>query len=291
VLFFDRSLRTRVAFEVAMVQLGGHCVNISGQRDIYQLEPEERAVMDGRANEHVKDAAATLSRYLDALAVRHLGNRQSYDTDRLDPVVSAYAKYASVPVLNMESTMHHPCQAVADVMTMRQRALRLAGRRLSITWTNHPEPQSMGAAHSLLCLAATMGMHVTLAQPLGFDLEEKIMQVAQRNAERGGGSLRVVNDLETGVTDAEFVYACSWGPPRYYGDSEREALVKRSLGGWQITTELMRRSKDAWFMHPLPVRRNVGVADAVLDGERSIVYDQAENRLHSQKAILVDCLK
>jgi ornithine carbamoyltransferase len=117
------------------------------------------------------------------------------------------------------------------------------------------------------------------------------MQVAQRNAERGGGSLRVVNDLETGVTDAEFVYACSWGPPRYYGDSEREALVKRSLGGWQITTELMRRSKDAWFMHPLPVRRNVGVADAVLDGERSIVYDQAENRLHSQKAILVDCLK
>ena len=291
-IFFDKSLRTRVSFEVAMVQLGGHCVIISSAHsDMYELEYEEKAVMEGRAEEHIKDAAATLSRYLDALAVRHVGPRKDYEKERKEPVVSGYARYASVPVINMESEMHHPCQAVADVMTMREHAVRLEGRRLAITWTNHPEARSMSVPNSLLLLASKMGMEVTLVHPLGYELDPEIMSTAQEQAQASGGAVRVKNDLLEGVEGADFVYAKSWGSLKYYGDPEREALVKRSLGPWEVTREVMRRTRDARFMHPLPVRRNFGVTDEVLDGPGSIVYQQAENRLHSQKAILVTLLK
>jgi len=291
-IFFDKSLRTRVSFEVAMVHLGGHCVIISSAySDIYELEPEESAVMDGRADEHIKDAAATLSRYLDALAVRHVGTRRVYEIDRRDPVVAGYARFATVPVINMESETQHPCQAIADVMTMREHAVRLEGRKLSIVWTNHPEPRSMSVPNSLVTLAAKMGMEVTLAHPLGYELDPDVMAAAQLEARAAGGAVRVVNDLGDGMEGADFVYAKSWGSLKYYGDPEREALVKRSLGDWLVTGELMQRTSKARFMHPLPVRRNVGVTDEVLDGENSIVYEQAGNRLHSQKAILVNLLK
>jgi N-acetylornithine carbamoyltransferase len=290
-LFFSRSLRTRVSFEVAMEQLGGKCIVVSAQQDIYELEPDEKAVMDGRAEEHVKDAARTLSRYLDALAVRHLGFGRDFAQDQQEPVLMGYARNATVPVINMESPMQHPCQAIADIMTMRERAVRLEGRKLSIVWTNHPQSRSLAVPHSLLLLAATMGMDVRLVHPLGYELDPAVMQAAQRNAELGGGAVRVVNQPEQGVDHADFVYARSWGSLKYYGDAEREALVKRSLQHWMVTQELMARTQNGWFMHPLPVRRNVDVTDEVMDGERSAVYDQAENRLHTQKAILVNLLK
>ena len=290
-LFFSRSLRTRVSFEVAMEQLGGKCVVVSAQQDIYELEPDEKAVMDGRAEEHVKDAARTLSRYLDALAVRHLGFGKDFAQDQQEPVLTGYARNATVPVINLESSMQHPCQAVADIMTMRERATRLEGRTLSIVWTNHPQPRSMAVPNSLLLLAATMGMNVRLVHPLGYELDSGVLQAAQQNAERGGGKVTVLNQPEAGVDRADFVYARSWGSLKYYGDTEREALVKRSLGHWMVTPQLMARTQNAWFLHPLPVRRNVDVTDDVMDGERSAVYDQAENRMHTQKAILVNLLK
>lgn len=288
-LFFERSLRTRVSFEVAMLQLGGHCINISANQELYDLEPEESAVMDGTAEEHVKDAARTMSRYVDALGIRSIGPNRGDPRDQ-EALLRAYARHATIPVLNLESAMEHPCQAIADVLTMRERFGALKGRRLALVWATHPEPKPLGPCHSLLTLAAMLGMRVTLAHPLGFELHDTVVGEAQTRARAAGGEIRIVNDLAVGVQDADVVYARAWGSLKYRGDAEREAMVKRSLSGWRVDGELMARTRDAIFMHPLPVRRNVVATDEVLDGPRSVIYEQAGNRVPIQKALLTQWL-
>jgi N-acetylornithine carbamoyltransferase len=290
-LFFDRSLRTRVSFEVAMVQLGGHCINIFADREIYDLEPEEQVVMDGLAEEHVKDAALTLSRYVDALGIRFTSRKGSWDWDRRELLLRSYATHATVPLINLESVQEHPCQAIADILTMRENLITLRGRRFTLAWSNSPEAKSLGPSHSILTLAATLGMHVTVAHPLGFELDPEIIDRAEERCEHSSGSLRVVNDLAEGTRGAEVLYARSWGSRKYWEDSERESMVKRSLQSWCIDRDVMAQTENAIFMHPLPVRRNVVATDDVLDGPRSVIYEQAGNRLPVQKALLVHYLK
>lgn len=289
-LFFQPSLRTRVSFEVAMVQLGGHCINLSSD-DLYELEPLEQAVMDGVAEEHVKDAARTLSRYVDALGIRAAARTGTWERDRQELLLRSYAKYASVPVINLETVYEHPCQALADVMTMRENLVSLKGRKLSLLWCNHPEPKSLGPTHSILQVAATMGMAVTLAHPLGFEVDQQVLDRSKVLAREAGGSVQVVNDMEHAARGAEVVYARSWGCMKYWDDAEREGMVKRSLQGWRVDEPLMAATNNALLMHPLPVRRNVAATDAVLDGPRSVIYDQAANRTHVQKALLMQLLK
>ena len=290
-LFFDRSLRTRVSFEVAMVQLGGHCINIVADRELYDMEPEEQVVMDGRAEEHVKDAARTLSRYVDALGVRQIAHTGDWARDRQEMLLRSYASHASIPVINLESCLEHPCQAIADVMTIRDNLVRLRDRRLTLAWSNHPEPRSMGVSHSVIALAASLGMQVTIAHPLGFELDQEIMQAVHQRAEAAGGKVRIVNDLAEGARGADVMYARSWGSIKYWSDAERETMVKRSLQSWRVDREVMALTNDALFMHPLPVRRNVVATDDVLDGPRSVIFDQAENRVPVQKALLTQLLK
>lgn len=289
-LFFQPSLRTRVSFEVAMVQLGGHCINLSSD-DLYELEPQDQAIMDGRAEEHVKDAARTLSRYVDALGIRAASRTGTWERDRQELLVRSYAKHASVPVINLETCFEHPCQALADAMTMRENLASLKGRRLSLIWCNHPEPKSLGPTHSMLQIASCMGMQVTLAHPLGFEVDPDVLDRTRELAQQSGGSIKVVNDLESAARGAEVVYARSWGCTKYWDDGEREAMVKRSLQGWCVDEQLMATTDNALLMHPLPVRRNVAATDAVLDGPRSVIYEQASNRTHVQKALLMQLLK
>jgi N-acetylornithine carbamoyltransferase len=290
-LFYDRSLRTRVSFEVAMVQLGGHCINISADRELYDLEAEEQVVMDGTAEEHVKDAARTLSRYVDALGIRRVAKDLGLARAKQELWLRGYATHATIPIVNLESPLEHPCQAIADIMTVREQLGRVRGRKLTLAWCYHPEPKSLGVTHSVLTLAASLGMQVTVAHPLGFELDEQILGTAQQRAAAAGGSVRVVNDLEESVTGAEVLYGRSWLAMKYRGDAEREGMVKRSLQNWRIDRDLMAKSHDAIFMHPLPVRRNVVATDDVLDGPRSVIYDQAGNRVPAQKALLVQLLK
>ena len=289
-LFFDRSLRTRVSFEVAMVQLGGHCINVFADREMYDLTPDEQVVMDGRAEEHVKDAAHTLSRYVDVLGIRQISRSGSWDRDRQDLLLRSYATHASVPIVNLETVQEHPCQAIADILTVRDNLGPLAGRKLTLAWSNSPQPKGMGASHSILTLAAAMGMHVTIAHPLGYELDKDVMTKATQLAKGSGGQVSVVNDLERGARDADVLYARSWGSIKYWNDPERESMIKRSLQSWQIDESIMSVTADALFMHPLPVRRNVAVSDAVLDGPKSVIYDQAANRVPVQKALLVTLL-
>jgi N-acetylornithine carbamoyltransferase len=209
-LFFDPSLRTRVSFDVAMVQLGGSCINLS-RDDLYELEPQEQAVMDGSAEEHVIDAARTLSRYVDALGVRATSRTGSWAKDRQELLLRSYARHASVPVINLETCFEHPCQAVADVFTMRENLLSLQGRTLTLAWCMHPDPKPLGPTHSVLTMAAMMGMQVTLTHPLGFEVDDEVLQRARALASESGGSVQVQNDLRAGTRDTEVLYVRSWG--------------------------------------------------------------------------------
>ncbi|MHC5063157.1 MAG: N-acetylornithine carbamoyltransferase [Planctomycetota bacterium] len=289
-LFFNRSLRTRVSFEVATVQLGGHCINIFADREIYDMEPEEQVVMDGKAEEHVKDAAHTLSRYVDALGIRQLRRSDSWEMDRHELLLHSYAEHASVPIVNLESTLEHPCQAVADMVTMKRNLINLKGRKFTLAWSDNPKPKNMGPCHSVLTLAATMGMDITIAHPLGFELDEEVMSTVKERSDGSGGNLRLVNDLAEGARGTDVLYSRSWGAVKYWNDPEREAMVKRSLKSWLIDKNTMDLTNNALFMHPLPLRRNVAASDEVVDSARSVIYDQAENRVHAQKAILAHLL-
>jgi N-acetylornithine carbamoyltransferase len=289
-MFFQPSLRTRVSFEVGMVQLGGHCINLSSD-DLYELEPNEQAIMDGRAEEHVKDAARTLSRYVDALGIRAASRTSTWERDRQELLLRSYARHASVPVINLETCFEHPCQALADVLTMRENLVSLQNRKLTLQWCNHPEPKSLGPTHSVLQLAALMGMDITLAHPLGFEIDDEVLERSKAAASESGGKVKVVNDKDEAAKGAEVLYARSWGCTKYWDDAERESMVKRSLQDWRVDEQLMATTENALLMHPLPVRRNVAATDAVLDGERSRIYDQAANRAHVQKALLMQLLK
>jgi N-acetylornithine carbamoyltransferase len=289
-LFFEPSLRTRVSFEVAMVQLGGHCINLS-RDDLYELEPTEQAIMDGTAEEHVKDAARTLSRYVDAFGIRAASRTGTWEQDRQEVLVRSYARHASVPVINLETCFEHPCQAIADLLTMREHLVSLKGRKLTLAWCTNPEPKPLGPTHSVLTLAAMMGMDVTLAHPLGFEVDESVLQKSRAMASESGGSVRVVNDLAQAAKGAEVLYARSWASIKHWKDPERQAMVKRSLQSWRVDSALMATTQNAFLMQPLPVRRNVVATDEVLDGPRSVIYEQAANRTHVQKALLMQLLK
>jgi N-acetylornithine carbamoyltransferase len=289
-LFFNRSLRTRASFQVAMFQLGGLCVNLSSSSDLWDLEPEEGKVMDGTAQEHVKDAARVLSSYLDAMAIRTVPFGRNYDIDRRDGVIHAWAKQANVPVLNMESNVHHPCQAMADLMTLREVYGDLRGLKVTIAWTGNPQPQSVGPVNDLLLAGAKFGIEFTIAHPEGYDLDSGILALARADAEKMGAPLRVVHDLTEGCRGTKAVYARSWGSLECYGQPSVEAVKRSRHPSWIVDRAKMRVTNEGKFMHPMPVRRNVNVTDDVLDGPDSLVYQQAANRLHVQKSILATLL-
>lgn len=274
-----------------MFQLGGQCVNLSSQSDFWDLEPEEGKVMDGTAQEHVKDAARVLSTYLDAIAIRTVPFGRNYDIDRRDGTIAAWAKQSTVPVVNMESNLHHPCQAIADLMTIREQLNELKGVNVTIAWTNNPQPQSIGPVNDLLLAGAKFGMNFTIAHPEGYELDPEILNLAKKDADAAGGTVRTVHDLTEGCRGAKIVYARSWASLQCYGQPAVEAVKRSRHANWIIDAARMRATSDGKFMHPMPVRRNVNVTDEVIDGSGSLVYQQAENRLHSQKAILATLVK
>jgi N-acetylornithine carbamoyltransferase len=285
-IFFNPSLRTRVSMEIAVSKLGGTPVTLSVGGDAWAMEYEEGAVMDGAAAEHIKEGAGVLGRYCDLLGVRSFPLGKDYAKDRSEPVLNAFARYSGVPVVNLESPLDHPCQAMADAMTLVNRLGETRGRRVLLTWAYHPKALPMAVPNSFLLAASRLGVDLVLARPAGYDLDSEIVETSQRNAKASGGALTVVDDPAKGFEGAEVVYAKSWGSLTDYGTPEAEAARRAPLKNWRVSEEAMARGRDAVFMHCLPVRRNVVVDDEVLDGWRSIVLDEAENRLYAQQAIL-----
>jgi N-acetylornithine carbamoyltransferase len=285
-LFFRGSLRTRTSFEAAMNQLGGQVIQLSAASDFWELEEREGTVMDGKAPEHIKDAAAVLSCYVDVLAIRPKAPGSSWSEDRKDAQIRSWAAHSRVPVINMESVLWHPLQALADLMTLREALGELAGRRLAIVWTRSPTPASPAPVHSLLHAALRCGVHVNLAHPSGYDLDTDVLAEARSLADEHGAEFNSGSDLSAAVTGAHVVYGRSWTSLEDYANPTLAATRRSRSGDWTIDEKLMARGSEARLMHAMPVRRNLEVTDGVLDGPRSLVYQQAENRLHSQKALL-----
>jgi N-acetylornithine carbamoyltransferase len=289
-LFFRRSLRTRTSFEAAMHQLGGHSINLNAASDFWELEARPGAVMDGRAPEHIRDAAAVLSRYVDVLAIRPDLEGQSWSTDRRDESIRAWAQYAEVPVINMESALWHPLQALADLMTMRESLGSLDGKQLAVTWTHSPTSASPSVVHSLILAALGQGMNVRVAHPTGYSLDEEVVALASDLAASRGRTMETLPEQEAAVEGAHIVYARSWLSLSDYGNPTLSASHRARTTGWTVDEALLQHGQSARLMHAMPVRRNLEVPDAVLDGPRSLIYQQAENRLHSQKALLLKLL-
>lgn len=290
-LFFRPSLRTRSSFEAAMNQLGGRTIALAAASDFWDLEVREGRVMDGKAPEHIRDAAAVLSSYVSALAVRPPVDGQSWEVDRQDAHIRAWARYAKVPVINMESALWHPLQGLADLMTLREHLTSLRGKRLTLAWVHSPQPASAAVAHSLLFAAALAGMHIRVARPAGYELDEGVLADVRRVAGTTGAELEQQEELESAVEGAHVVYARSWQSLGDYDNPTLSASRRARFKDWRIDERLMARGDGAHLMHAMPIRRNVEVTDDVLDGPRSLVHLQAENRLHSAKALLTMLLR
>jgi N-acetylornithine carbamoyltransferase len=197
--------------------------------------------------------------------------------------LNAFARYASVPIINLESAMHHPCQSLADMMTIREK-LGAGRKRVVLTWAWHPKPLPMAVPNSFALAAAQMGHDLVIAHPPGYELDEELLGAA-------GGNIEITNDIDEAFSGAEVIYAKSWGGKQFYGDTDRDLATRAQYRSkWIVDEEKMARTNDAIFMHCLPVRRNVIVTDGVIDSSASVVIDEAENRLHVQKAILASLL-
>ncbi len=286
-LFFNPSMRTRTSFELGAHQLGGHAIVLSPGKDAWPIEFELGAVMDGEAEEHVAEVSRVLSRYADLIGVRAFPKFRDWNEDRKDTAIIAFARHATVPVINME-TITHPCQELAHVMALREHlGAELRGRKYVLTWTYHPKPLNTAVANSALLIATRYGMNVTLLCPTPeYVLDPRYMQAAQTNAQENGGSLRVSHDIEDAYRGAQAVYAKSWGALPYFGRWEEEKPIRDAHRHFIVDDSKMALTDDAVFSHCLPLRRNVKATDAVMDSPRCIAIEEAENRLHVQKAIM-----
>jgi N-acetylornithine carbamoyltransferase len=285
-VFFNPSLRTRASMQVGIYQLGGNAVVLEPGGTSWTLEHREGAVMDGNKTEHVAEFVRVLERYCVAMGVRTFATLKDWQEERTDPVLNSFAKYASVPIINLESAMHHPCQSLADMMTIREK-LGEGRKRVVLTWAWHPKLLPMAVPNSFALAAAQMGHDLVIAHPSGYDLDEELIADSRRFASEAGGSVTVTNDMDAAFTGAEVIYAKSWGAKQFYGRDEQDTITRAQYRNkWIVNERRMAQTDDAIFMHCLPVRRNVIVTDGVIDSHASVVIDEAENRLHVQKAVM-----
>lgn len=256
-IFEKSSTRTRVSFEAGMFQLGGHALFLS-KNDI-QL---------GRG-EPISDTAQVMSRYLDGIMIRTFGH---------DNVVNL-AKYASIPVINGLSDMAHPCQVLADLQTVLEHKGKLKGLKMAFIGDGN------NMAHSLLIGGAKMGMHVAVASPEGYQPDAGIVQLSREIAAECGGQITVTQDPIEAAKDADVVYTDVWAS---MGFEEEQAQREAAFANYQVNEDLVKAAKpDYLFLHCLPAHRGEEVSEGVIDGPNSVIFDQAENRLHAQKALMV----
>ena len=282
-VFFNPSLRTRASMQVGIYELGGNAVVLEPGGTSWTLEHREAAVMDGDKTEHVAEFVRVLERYCVAIGVRTFAALKDWQEERTDPILNAFAKYASVPIINLESAMHHPCQSLADMLTIREK-LGPGRKRVVLTWAWHPKPLPMAVPNSFALAAAQMDHDLIIAHPPGYDLDEELIESLDANVE-------ITNDIDAAFTNADVIYAKSWGSKQFYGNTDQDIATRAQYRSkWIVDEEKMARTNNAIFMHCLPVRRNVIVTDGVIDSPASVVIDEAENRLHVQKAILARLL-
>ncbi len=291
-LFLNPSLRTLASFQAAMVRLGGGSFVISPEMSIHGLESRDGIVMDGAAAEHIREAVPVIASYGDAIGVRAFAERDNLEDDLADRRFRELAALTDVPLINMESAINHPCQSLADWKTMDDLAMPKQGGRFVLSWAYHPLALPLAVPAATVHMAALRGMDVTVLRPDGFELPEAVMDKARAAAELSGGSVSETDDRREAMDGAHVIYAKSWSSTRHYGDQLGDQGLRQELVDWCVDEPWFENAKpDCRFMHCLPVRRGVVVADRILDGPRSVVIEEARNRMVAQMAVLYRMLK
>ena len=286
-LFMSPSLRTLASFQSAMVRLGGGSFVISPDMSIHGIETRPGIVMDGMAAEHVREAVPVIASYADVIGIRAFAERRSIDEDLADHEYNEMRSLCEIPLINMESAISHPCQSLADWKTMDDLGLPRQGGKFVLSWAFHPRALPLAVPAATVHMAAMRGMDVTVLRPDGFALPESIMLKAQQAAAASGGSLRETADRGEALAGAQVIYAKSWSSTRHYGDQLQDKDLRAELDDWCVDNSWFDTATDECrFMHCLPVRRGVVAADEVLDGPRSVVIQEAQNRLFAQMAVL-----
>ncbi len=290
-VFFNPSLRTLASFQAGMSKLGGTSFVITPGQGTWQLETRLGAVMNGAAAEHVREGIPVLASYCDALGIRAFADGKNLQHDLNETAFNAMAEVVAKPLINLESAMNHPCQALADWKTMDDLGVARNGKFV-LSWVYHPRGLPLAVPAAALHMAAQRGMEVVVARPEGYALPPEIMNKARKAAELSGGSVRETSDRREALEGAQVVYAKEWGSTQHYGDPEGDGRLRANLTDWCVRNEwFANAASDCRLMHCLPVRRNTAVADEVLDGPRSVVQREAYNRLVVQMAVLYKLLK
>lgn len=271
-LFFFTSTRTRGSFEAGMAQLGGHAAFIDS--DTTQISHGDTA----------KEIGEIFGRYFDGIAIRQC------DWDFGNQYIREVAAASRVPVLNMQCDVYHPFQILADLMTIKEYFGResLRGKTINVSWAYAASYQKpISVPQSLILLMNRFGMNVRLTHPPEYKLMPEILEQAADNAKRSGGSFEILHDFDEGFKGADIVYPKSWGALLTTSDKDESAKIGKKYTDWITDERRMALAKDhAIYMHCLPADRNIEVTDGVIDGPQSIVYQEAENRLHVQKAVM-----
>lgn len=269
-MFFEQSTRTRNSMEAGIAQLGGHANYL------------DTSTMQVSHGEVAKDTAVILSRFGHAIACRNcfwgIGNKY----------IREMAENSSSPVMNLQCDLYHPMQGLADLMTIKEKFVDTNRKKVSIIWayaTTHKKPISVPVTQALLF--PRFGMDVTLAYPEGYDLPDWVIEKAKKNALDNGGTFKITHNMEEAYTDADVVIPKNWGS---WVNNQSDKVVDdllESYKGWKCTEDMMKlTNKNSIYMHALPADRNNEVEDSVIDGPHSVIYDEAENRIHTAKAVM-----
>lgn len=283
-LFLSPSLRTLASFQAAMARLGGNSFVISPDMSIHGLAVHSGIAMDGEAAEHIREAVPVIASYADAIGIRARPNGRNGEADLSDAEFKSLIDLVDVPYINMESAISHPCQGLGDWKTLDDLDAPRAGGKFVLSWVFHPQAQPISVPSSVLHMAAYRGMDVTVLCPEEFELPEFVMEKAKQAAAISGGSVRQTADREEGLEGAHILYARSWSSQ---AQSPGEDIGRNQMTHWRVGEAWFQNAAEGCqFMHCMPVRRGVEVDDEVLDGPRSAIIRQAQNRMFVQAAIL-----
>jgi N-acetylornithine carbamoyltransferase len=290
-LFMNPSLRTLASFQAGVARLGGAAFVITPGNGSWQLETRTGVVMDAGAAEHIREGLPALASYCDVLGIRVFAEGKDLNADLSERTFNAMVSLIDKPVINLESAINHPCQALADWKTLDELGIPAHGK-LVLAWAYHPRALPLAVPAAVLHMAAMRGMRVTVLRPEEFALPPQIMERARRAAASSGGAVSETSDRTDAFADADVVYVKEWSSTAYYGDEAADAAARRAHRDWCINEHWFEGARsDCRLMHCLPVRRNVAIADEVLDGPRAAVLRQAYNRLPAQMAVLYRLLK
>lgn len=291
-LFLNPSLRTLSSFQAGMARLGGSSFVVTPGSGTWNVETRDGAVMDGAAAEHVREAIPVLASYCDALGIRSFAEGKDLAADLAETQFHRMAGLCAKPFVNMESAVNHPCQALADWKTMDDLSVPRRGKFV-LSWVYHPRALPLAVPAATVHMAAQRGMEVVVLRPDGYALPEAIMQKAHDAAAASGGVVTETSDREAALAGAHVVYAKEWGSPLHYGNADAETAARQPhRDAWCVRESWFGGARpDCHLMHCLPVRRNVAVADEILDGPRSRVIQEAANRMVVQMAVLHRLLK